>query len=262
MKYLSSITIVVICLVLGMNVFVGRQMVSANAAELGTDSDPFGAEAGEGTVGLGPGQSSGNPGGGSNFGAGSGGTVGGGLAPGNSRRVRVAPRPSVPLIDIDADGITVGQYIEYIRAQSKTGVNVICTEAAENIKLPKIKIKCSAATAIEILPQVMRSARIPVMVDGVHGQGGQGNVYIVDAFDRTRSVATVVNVNSTLATLRAKHDNPKELLEETINVGLDISFKKDKASITIQLHEKSGLLFIKATKEQSEFIMNIVSSIG
>lgn len=157
------------------------------------------------------------------------------------------------LMDIDFPGGSLNDYVDYLNQRVKNaqlkGLNIFLLKTEVEITVPEIKFQeVPFVTALLVLE------RIDERID-VNAQ--RSVIYIrVDNRDSRRPtvMTTVLSVSSILK------EHKKADLLSAIEIGIELINSKD-TSVSLKMHEETGLLFVSGNNSQLEIVKTIVSQL-
>lgn len=182
-------------------------------------------------------------------------------------------------IQIDLIDATASDFADLINRTAGEGFHVVCTKAALDIVLPDIQgLNCSPEAALRLLQVLTENTTNPLIVreefmyDPID-YNHPGVIFIIDTpTPASPIVRSVVNVHGALMVLRSSgfldSDDPiqnlnegSEILEETLKFGMSANFSGESTLIKMKYHKESGLLFLEGSREQVEFVKEIITEL-
>jgi hypothetical protein len=172
-----------------------------------------------------------------------------------------------PFIDVDFQGGTISDYIALLRTLDPN-VRILCSESAVDTSVPTIKIKAvPTQIAVHALSMVSRNSFRPIAIDEESFEDAnhhEGLIFTIDLDFPSEDVqieATVVNAKEALRALRSE-DAARDL-QKTIEMGLSTVFDgNDGPAVVANLHEPTGLLFVKGPGERVRFVLEIIDQLS
>ncbi len=156
--------------------------------------------------------------------------------------------------DLNSDQSTVGALFEQLRGQIQN-VNFVISSEASRVRLPDLKFENLSAATVFVLLNKITNDRIEVDYDTIHQTAEDENLVIMVVCHETED-SQQTQVLSVKQLLTGGMDTTT--LMEAFDGGLEFLGTDQKPEIRFQ--EKTGLLFVRGTPMQTNFLMEMVQA--
>lgn len=162
--------------------------------------------------------------------------------------------PAQVKISVDFAGGTIGEYVDAVKKEADS-LNLIVTESAKELKLPKIALKnVPVNIAVKCIEQCFDPNKTIVRVGGEV----QGVQFIQAEIVSTNQVE-VLNVRHLISD--NKNEKEKENFLAAVETGLQMQSETTK-NLKIKFHEETGLLFLSGDRSEISLVQRIVSELS
>lgn len=157
-------------------------------------------------------------------------------------------------ISVDFAGGTIGEYVDAVKKEADS-LNLIVTESAKELKLPKIALKnVPVNIAVKCIEQCFDPNKTIVRVGGEV----QGVQFIQAEIVSTNQVE-VLNVRHLISD--NKNEKEKENFLAAVETGLQMQSETTQ-NLKIKFHEETGLLFLSGDRSEISLVQKIVSELS
>ena len=182
----------------------------------------------------------------------------------DSAAVPPAPRDEALLqtIDLNADGITIAQLVEFIQKRVEKPLNFVIKEPAQEVVLPAMRLRnVSIQTFLKALDTL-----VPVRVSTIPAEGVGAPVIVIESVrqegesGQSKRVAPVpvTRAYSVAATLKTvEFDSLLDVIHELWNRSAP-DWMKESGGNAISFHEPTGTLIVTAPQARQEELRSLL----